>query len=48
MRYGRSSFALLLLALAISAVARGQDRVYSDLGRTPTAEEIQAWDRHRS
>jgi len=44
MRYGKFSFVLLLIFLTITLGAQAQSRIYNDLGRTPTTEEIQAWD----
>ena len=43
MRFGKVSF-VLLLAIVVSVGVRAQSRTYDELGRTPTAEEIQAWD----
>ncbi len=44
MRYGMSSPVVMLVLLTTNIAALAQDRVYSDVGRTPTTEEIQAWD----
>jgi cytochrome c len=39
-----SCLILLVTVLAASSGAQAQERLYGDLGRTPTAEEIKAWD----
>ena len=43
MLFGKFSF-VLLFALVIGDGVRAQSRTFDELGRTPTAEEIQDWD----
>lgn len=44
MRYGKSSFLLIVTGLLLSFFIQAQDRTYEGLGRTPTSQEIQDWD----
>ena len=43
MRYSRLSFVVAALAAASCAAAFGQNGNYPGLGRTPSSDEIQAW-----
>ena len=44
MRYGKSSFLLIVTGLLLSFFIQAQDRTYEGLGRAPTSQEIQDWD----